>query len=139
MKNFSINRLIKLGLSFSVVWFAYLLFFNFKNPSDFSNLRTLPLVRIISLFVILIVISLFLGFILAGVWLSTDQPKFKFKWEYFYKGVFVGIVWAVFDIFSINSGKFMIIPAIIDLTIGTVIGMLLFRQRAFKKQIKNRD
>ena len=33
----------------------------------------------------------------------------------------------------------MIIPAIIDLTIGTVIGMLLFRQRAFKKQIKNRD
>ena len=84
MKRFSINRLIKLGLIFSTVWFVYLLFFSFESLTDFSKLRTLPTARVISLFVILIVISLFLGFILAGVWLSIDQPKFKFKWEYLY-------------------------------------------------------
>lgn len=133
MKKFSINRLIKLGLSFSVVWFVYFLFFSFKSPTDFSNLNTLPTARIISLFVILIVISLFLGFILAGVWLSIDQPKFKFKWEYLYKGILVGIIWAAVDMVLINSGKFMIIPVIIDLIIGTVIGMLLFSRRASKK------
>lgn len=77
--------------------------------------------------------SLFLGFILAGVWLSIDQPKFKFKWEYLYKGILVGIVWAALDMVLINSGKFMIIPVIIDLIIGTVIGMLLFSRRASKK------
>lgn len=133
MKKFSINRLIKLGLSFSVVWFVYFLFFSFKSPTDFSNLNTLPTARIISLFVILIVISLFLGFILAGVWLSIDQPKFKFKWEYLYKGILVGIVWAAVDMFMVSSGKFMIIPVIIDLIIGTLIGMLLFSRRASKK------
>ncbi len=133
MKRFSINRLIKLGLIFSTVWFVYLLFFSFKSPADFSNLRTLPIARVISLFVILIVMSLFLGFILAGVWLSIDQPKFKFKWEYLYKGILVGIVWAALDMVLINSGKFMIIPVIIDLIIGTVIGMLLFSRRASKK------
>lgn len=133
MKKFSINRLIKLGLSFSTVWFVYFLFFSFKSPTDFSNLHTLPTARVISLFVILIVLSLFLGFILAGVWLSIDQPKFKFNWEYLYKGIFVGIVWAALDIFLINSGKFMIIPVIIDLIIGTLIGMLLFSRRASKK------
>lgn len=133
MKKFSINRLIKLGLSFGVVWFVYFLFFSFKSPTDFSNLNTLPTARIISLFVILIVISLFLGFILAGVWLSIDQPKFKFKWEYLYKGILVGIVWAAVDMFMVSSGKFMIIPVIIDLIIGTLIGMLLFSRRAFKK------
>ena len=133
MKRFSINRLIKLGLIFSTVWFVYLLFFSFKSPADFSNLRTLPIARVISLFVILIVMSLFLGFILAGVWLSIDQPKFKFKWEYLYKGILVGIVWAALDMVLINSGKFMIIPVIIDLIIGTVIVMLLFSRRASKK------
>ncbi|KRM99080.1 hypothetical protein FD18_GL000167 [Lactobacillus taiwanensis DSM 21401] len=133
MKKFSINRLIKLGLSFSTVWFVYFLFFSFKSLNDFSTLRTLPTPRVISLFVILIVISLFLGFILAGVWLSIDQPKFKFKWEYLYKGILVGIVWATLDIFLINSGRFMIIPVIIDLIIGTLIGMLLFSRRASKK------
>ena len=133
MKKFSINRLIKLGLSFSVVWFVYFSFFSFKSPTDFSNLNTLPTARIISLFVILIVISLFLGFILAGVWLSIDQPKFKFKWEYLYKGILVGIVWAAVDMFMVSSGKFMIIPVIIDLIIGTLIGMLLFSRRASKK------
>ncbi|OYR86682.1 hypothetical protein [Lactobacillus taiwanensis] len=133
MKKFSINRLIKLGLSFSTVWFVYFLFFSFKSLNDFSTLRTLPTPRVISLFVILIVISLFLGFILAGVWLSIDQPKFKFKWEYLYKGILVGIVWATFDMFLINSGRFMIIPVIIDLIIGTLIGMLLFSRRASKK------
>ncbi|QTQ40523.1 hypothetical protein [Lactobacillus taiwanensis] len=133
MKKFSINHLIKLGLSFSTVWFVYLLFFSFKSPADFSNLRTLSIARVISLFVILIVISLFLGFILAGVWLSIDQPKFKFKWEYLYKGILVGIIWAAVDMVLINSGKFMIIPVIIDLIIGTVIGMLLFSRRASKK------
>lgn len=133
MKKFSINRLIKLGLSFSVVWFVYFLFFSFKSPTDFSNLNILPTARIISLFVILIVISLFLGFILAGVWLSIDQPKFKFKWEYLYKGILVGIVWAAVDMFMVSSGKFMIIPVIIDLIIGTLIGMLLFSRRASKK------
>lgn len=115
MKKFSINRLIKLGLIFSTVWFVYLLFFRFESLTDFSNLRTLPTARVISLFVILIVISLFLGFILAGVWLSVDQPKFKFKWEYLYKGILVGIIWAALDMFMVNSGKFMIIPVIIDL------------------------
>ena len=120
MKNFSISHLIQLGLSFSTVWFVYLLFFSFKSPADFSNLRTLPIARVISLFVILIVISLFLGFILAGVWLSIDQPKFKFKWEYLYKGILVGIIWATLDMFLVNSGKFMIIPVIIDLIIGTL-------------------
>ncbi|MCR1916559.1 hypothetical protein CBF60_01745 [Lactobacillus taiwanensis] len=133
MKKFSINRLIKLGLSFSTVWFVYFLFFSFKSLNDFSTLRTLPTPRVISLFVILIVISLFLGFILAGVWLSIDQPKFKFKWEYLYKGILVGIVWATLDMFLINSGRFMIIPVIIDLIIGTLIGMLLFSRRASKK------
>ena len=133
MKKFSINRLIKLGLSFSVVWFIYFLFFSFKSPTDFSNLNTLPTARIISLFVILIVISLLLGFILAGIWLSIDQPKFKFKWEYLYKGILVGIVWAAVDMFMVSSGKFMIIPVIIDLIIGTLIGMLLFSRRASKK------
>lgn len=133
MKKFSINRLIKLGLSFSTVWFVYFLFFSFKSLNDFSTLRTLPIPRVISLFVILIVISLFLGFILAGVWLSIDQPKFKFKWEYLYKGILVGIIWAALDMVLINSGKFMIIPVIIDLIIGTVIGMLLFSRRATKK------
>ena len=133
MKKFSINRLIKLGLSFSTVWFVYFLFFRFKSLNDFSTLRTLPTPRVISLFVILIVISLFLGFILAGVWLSIDQPKFKFKWEYLYKGILVGIVWATLDMFLINSGRFMIIPVIIDLIIGTLIGMLLFSRRASKK------
>ncbi len=133
MKKFSINRLIKLGLSFSTVWFVYFLFFSFKSLNDFSTLRTLPTPRVISLFVILIVISLFLGFILAGVWLSIDQPKFKFKWEYLYKGILVGIVWATLDMFLINSGRFMIIPVIIDLIIGTLIGMLFFSRRASKK------
>ena len=133
MKKFSINRLIKLGLSFSTVWFVYFLFFSFKSLNDFSTLRTLPTPRVISLFVILIVISLFLGFMLAGVWLSIDQPKFKFKWEYLYKGILVGIVWATLDMFLINSGRFMIIPVIIDLIIGTLIGMLLFSRRASKK------
>lgn len=133
MKKFSINRLIKLGLSFSVVWFVYFLFFSFKSPTDFSNLNTLPTARIISLFVILIVISLFLGFILASVWLSIDQPKFKFKWEYLYKGILVGIVWAAVDMFMVSSGKFMVIPVIIDLIIGTLIGMLLFSRKASKK------
>ena len=133
MKKFSINRLIKLGLSFSTVWFVYFLFFSFKSLNDFSTLRTLPTPRVISLFVILIVISLFLGFILASVWLSIDQPKFKFKWEYLYKGILVGIVWATLDMFLINSGRFMIIPVIIDLIIGTLIGMLLFSRRASKK------
>ena len=133
MKKFSINRLIKLGLSFSTVWFVYFLFFSFKSLNDFSTLRTLPTPRVISLFVILIVISLFLGFILAGVWLSIDQPKFKFKWGYLYKGILVGIVWATLDMFLINSGRFMIIPVIIDLIIGTLIGMLLFSRRAAKK------
>ena len=133
MKKFSINRLIKLGLSFSTVWFVYFLFFSFKSLNDFSTLRTLPTPRVISLFVILIVISLFLGFILAGVWLSIDQPKFKFKWEYLYKGILVGIVWATLDMFLINSGRFMIIPVIIDLIIGTLIGMLLFSRRTSKK------
>lgn len=133
MKKFSINRLIKLGLIFSTVWFVYLLFFSFESLTDFSNLRTLPTARVISLFVILIVISLFLGFILAGVWLSIDQPKVKFKWEYLYKGILVGIVWAAFDMFMVNSGKFMIIPVIIDLIIGTLVGMLLFSRRASKK------
>ena len=125
MKKFSINRLIKLGLSFSTVWFVYFLFFSFKSLNDFSTLRTLPTPRVISLFVILIVI--------AGVWLSIDQPKFKFKWEYLYKGILVGIVWATLDMFLINSGRFMIIPVIIDLIIGTLIGMLLFSRRASKK------
>lgn len=133
MKKFSINRLIKLGLSFSAVWFVYFLFFSFKSPTDFSNLNTLPTARIISLFVILIVISLFLGFILASVWLSIDQPKFKFKWEYLYKGILVGIVWAAVDMFMVSSGKFMVIPVIIDLIIGTLIGMLLFSRKASKK------
>ena len=133
MKKFSINRLIKLGLSFSTVWFVYFLFFSFKSLNDFSTLRTLPTPRVISLFVILIVISLFLGFILAGVWLSIDQPKFKFKWGYLYKGILVGIVWATLDMFLINSGRFMIIPVIIDLIIGTLIGMLFFSRRASKK------
>lgn len=134
MKKFSINRLIKLGLSFSTVWFVYFLFFSFKSLNDFSTLRTLPTPRVISLFVILIVISLFLGFILAGVWLSIDQPKFKFKWEYLYKGILVGIVWATLDMFLINSGRFMIIPVIIDLIIGTLIGMLFFSRRASKNK-----
>ncbi len=134
MKKFSINRLIKLGLSFSTVWFVYFLFFSFKSLNDFSTLRTLPIPRVISLFVILIVISLFLGFILAGVWLSIDQPKFKFKWEYLYKGILVGIVWATLDMFLINSGRFMIIPVIIDLIIGTLIGMLFFSRRASKNK-----
>lgn len=133
MKKFSINRLIKLGLIFSTVWFVYLLFFSFESLTDFSNLRTLPTDRVISLFVILIVISLFLGFILAGVWLSVDQPKFEFKWEYLYKGILVGIIWATLDMFMVNSGKFMIIPVIIDLIIGTLVGMLIFSQRASKK------
>jgi len=133
MKKFSINRLIKLGLIFSTVWFVYLLFFSFESLTDFSNLRTLPTARVISLFVILIVISLFLGFILAGVWLSVDQPKFEFKWEYLYKGILVGIIWATLDMFMVNSGKFMIIPVIIDLIIGTLVGMLIFSQRASKK------
>ncbi|MCR1902801.1 hypothetical protein [Lactobacillus taiwanensis] len=134
MKKFSINRLIKLGLSFSTVWFVYFLFFSFKSLNDFSTLRTLPIPRVISLFVILIVISLFLGFILAGVWLSIDQPKFKFKWGYLYKGILVGIVWATLDMFLINSGRFMIIPVIIDLIIGTLIGMLFFSRRASKNK-----
>lgn len=134
MKKFSINRLIKLGLSFSTVWFVYFLFFSFKSLNDFSTLRTLPTPRVISLFVILIVISLFLGFILAGVWLSIDQPKFKFKWGYLYKGILVGIVWATLDMFLINSGRFMIIPVIIDLIIGTLIGMLFFSRRASKNK-----
>lgn len=133
MKRLSINRLIKLGLIFSTVWFVYLLFFSFKSTTDFSNLRTLPTARVISLFVILIVISLFLGFILAGVWLSVDQPKFEFKWEYLYKGILVGIIWSALDMFMVNSGKFMIIPVIIDLIIGTLVGMLLFSRRASKK------
>lgn len=134
MKKFSINRLIKLGLSFSTVWFVYFLFFSFKSLNGFSTLRTLPIPRVISLFVILIVISLFLGFILAGVWLSIDQPKFKFKWGYLYKGILVGIVWATLDMFLINSGRFMIIPVIIDLIIGTLIGMLFFSRRASKNK-----
>lgn len=126
MKRLSINRLIKLGLIFSTVWFAYLLFFSFESLTDFSNLRILPTARVISLFVILIVISLFLGFILAGVCLSIDQPKFKFKWEYLYKGILVGIIWATHDMF-------MVIRLIIDLIIGILIGMLLFSRRASKK------
>ena len=134
MKNFSISHLIQLGLSFSTVWFVYLLFFSFKSPADFSKLRTVPIARVFSLFVILIVISLLLGFILAGVWMRIDQPKFKFQWEYLYKGILVGIIWATLDMFLVNSGKFMIIPVIIDLIIGTLIGMLLFSRRASKNK-----
>ena len=50
------------------------------------------------------------------------------------KGILVGIVWATLDMFLINSGRFMIIPVIIDLIIGTLIGMLFFSRRASKNK-----
>ena len=130
MNKLSGKRLIKLGLLFSLFCFIYMFFLNFNSQNDFSRLVNMQMKFKISMFLIFIVISLFLGFLFAGILLTTNQPKFKFKRKFVYKGMLIGLVWMVADATLVNSGKFLIIPMIIDFIIGTFVGMLIFNRKA---------
>ena len=132
MNNFSGKRLIKWGLILSVVCFISIFLFTFRKENDLLNLLAIPTNRKIILLVVFLIISLFLGFILAGVCLTTGWLRFKFKKNFLYKSIFIGLTWTGIDLLLLNSGKFMLVTVLIDFILRTAIALMFFSQKDVK-------